>query len=306
MRKFQYCVALGIALNASRTVANLNQNNCPLLGPAFPQPRGVDVEAFRPYADEVTRTIEDTLAGRGNPDWLVTNTSSSFSVALWTTSSNESLYEHHFEGSEIRGDGHEFLNNDTLYRIGSISKVFPVYAWLAAIGEAHLDEPITKFVPELAELDHQRGENATSNDVDDIRWSDVTPRSLASQMSGIPRDCESSARLSRVYTDVLQTVWVIMRVSVRAMKNWQDMVFLLWTRSLCPNAPLSRLAKTTSVRARNSFRPFNRGTPPLTHTAHQHTAIQHLAFWLGHWKPLSMTVASSTKSCKTVLSRLST
>jgi CubicO group peptidase (beta-lactamase class C family) len=191
MRGLQFCIAFGLVLNASQAVGSLNQNSCPLLGPAFPPPRGVDVDTFQPYADSLTVAIEDLLAGRSNPDWIVTNTSSSFSIALWTADSNESLYERHFEGSEIRGDGHEILDSDTLYRIGSISKVFPVYAWLASIGEAHLDEPITKFVPELAALDRQYAENSTSNDVDNIRWSGVTPRALASQLSGIPRDCES-------------------------------------------------------------------------------------------------------------------
>lgn len=191
MHKFQYWVALSLGAFTSPAVARLNQYSCPLLGPAFPQPERLSVQSLRPYTADLTRAIEEALAGGTNPYGEFDNATSSFSVALWSTASNDSLFEYHFEGSELRNASGNALNNDTVFRIGSISKVFTVYAYLATVGEAHLDEPITRFVPELAEIDREREDNSTSNDVDNIRWSDVTPRSLGAMMSGLPRDCQS-------------------------------------------------------------------------------------------------------------------
>jgi CubicO group peptidase (beta-lactamase class C family) len=190
MYRFRYWTAFSIGTLTSRAASYVNQNSCPLLGPAYPQPQRLTPSLIQPCTDNLTADVESALAGQNTSYGVFDNVTTSFSIALWSTTSNASLFEYHFEGTEIRGDGHDTLNNQTVYRIGSISKVFTVYAYLASIGEAHLDEPITHFVPELAEIDRERVANATSNDVDNVRWSDLTPRALAAQMGGVPRDCE--------------------------------------------------------------------------------------------------------------------
>ena len=44
------------------------------------------------------------------------------------------------------------LNTDeTVYRVGSISKLLFLYTFLVEVGHAHWHRPITDFVPELAE-----------------------------------------------------------------------------------------------------------------------------------------------------------
>lgn len=169
---------------------HLNEHTCPLLGPAFTKPRHLDPDLLRPYAESFTSALENALAGEDNPYGDFDNMTNSFSLALWSTASNNSLFEYHFDAPEL-DRGNETLNNETIYRMGSISKVFTVYAYLATIGEAHLDEPITDFVPELAQIDAENAQDSKSNDVDTIRWSEITPRALAAQLSGLPRDCES-------------------------------------------------------------------------------------------------------------------
>jgi CubicO group peptidase (beta-lactamase class C family) len=109
--------------------------------------------------------------------------STSFSVEV--TSSKQSLWSHHhtaLERNASRPDIPE-VNGDALFRIASITKTFTVLGILYQhqAGNLSLDEPIDKYIKELAE--EQTGT---------IPWNDITLRSLASQLSGIPRECRTT------------------------------------------------------------------------------------------------------------------
>ena len=69
------------------------------------------------------------------------------------------------------------LNDDTIYRIGSVSKLYTVYAILANAGMGVLDHPVTRYLPELAG-------NSGSDPLQRISWEDVTVGALASQLGG--------------------------------------------------------------------------------------------------------------------------
>jgi CubicO group peptidase (beta-lactamase class C family) len=106
--------------------------------------------------------------------------STSFSVEI--TSSKESLWSHHhtaLERNASRPDIPE-VNGDALYRIASITKTFTILGILYQhqANNLSLDDPIDKYIKELKE--EQEGT---------IPWKDITLRSLASQLSGIPREC---------------------------------------------------------------------------------------------------------------------
>lgn len=76
------------------------------------------------------------------------------------------------------------ISSDSVFRIGSVSKVFTVYALLLQGGFASTEELVIDLVPELREC---RSE--------DPRWEEMTLGTLAGQMAGILRDCEDSSRL---------------------------------------------------------------------------------------------------------------
>ncbi|KAH8716983.1 beta-lactamase/transpeptidase-like protein [Phaeosphaeriaceae sp. PMI808] len=106
--------------------------------------------------------------------------STSFSIEI--TSSKESLWSKHHTARErnaSRADIPE-VNGDALYRIASITKTFTVLGILYQheIGSLNLDDTIDKHINELREK--QEGT---------IPWKDITLRSMASQLSGIPSDC---------------------------------------------------------------------------------------------------------------------
>lgn len=106
--------------------------------------------------------------------------STSFSVEI--TSSKQSLWSKHHTARErnaSRPDVPE-VNGDALYRIASITKTFTVLGILYQhkAGNLSLDDPVDKYIKELKE--EREGT---------IPWKDITLRSLASQLSGIPREC---------------------------------------------------------------------------------------------------------------------
>lgn len=81
------------------------------------------------------------------------------------------------------------VDENTVFRIGSASKLWTVYTLLASAGEASLHDPVTKWVPELQAAAAAAG---ADDAVDFVRWEDVTLQELASHLAGVGRDCKSS------------------------------------------------------------------------------------------------------------------
>ncbi|RYN43558.1 hypothetical protein AA0114_g10245 [Alternaria tenuissima] len=106
---------------------------------------------------------------------------SSFSVEV--TSSEETLWSYHHTARERNASRPDIpeVNGDALYRIASITKTFTVLGILYqhAAGNLSLDATVNTYLKEL-------GEKSDGG----IPWKDITLRSLASQLSGLPRECK--------------------------------------------------------------------------------------------------------------------
>jgi CubicO group peptidase (beta-lactamase class C family) len=105
----------------------------------------------------------------------------SFSIEV--TSSKGTLWSRHHTASERNASRPDIprVNGDALYRIASITKTFTVLGILYqhAGGNLSLDATVNTYLEEL-------GEKSEGG----IPWKDITLRSLASQLSGLPRECE--------------------------------------------------------------------------------------------------------------------
>jgi hypothetical protein len=75
------------------------------------------------------------------------------------------------------------LDANTLYRLGSVEKLFTVYTFIAKLGTKYWSEPVTRFIPELTD-------SPTENSVTTFNWSAVTLGSLAGQINGRPKYCK--------------------------------------------------------------------------------------------------------------------
>lgn len=71
---------------------------------------------------------------------------------------------------------------DTVYRIGSNSKLLTAYTILVEVGHAHWHRPVVDFVPELAAAAVTC--NATTQPLLCPDWNSITLGALASHLSG--------------------------------------------------------------------------------------------------------------------------
>jgi CubicO group peptidase (beta-lactamase class C family) len=118
--------------------------------------------------------IENKLAELiSNPQFDI----SSYSIEV--TSSKGKLWEHHHTAKErdAKRPGMKEVTGDSVYRMASVSKCFTTLAILQQhiAGNLSLDDTVDKYLPNLS---------------GSIPWKDITLKTLASQLSGIPRDCE--------------------------------------------------------------------------------------------------------------------
>ncbi|KAL8347517.1 hypothetical protein RB601_003071 [Gaeumannomyces tritici] len=161
--------------------------NCPIHGPAYPKPRRL---AEWPTMQAAFQTLSDKFseqaAGSGGTD-------TSFSVELWAAddpSDKASFSFHHTARNmaNINSTGVKKVDGDTVYRIGSLTKIYTIFTWLVEAGDRHWRQPIIELVPELAEIAASNGDRVETDPVMTVNWKEITVGDLAGQLAGLVRD----------------------------------------------------------------------------------------------------------------------
>jgi hypothetical protein len=96
-------------------------------------------------------------------------------------------------------EGVATVDSNTIYRIASISKLLIVYMYLITAGGPSFNDPITKYVPELAQYDHAAANVLSMDDIDSLDWKDITTGSLASHLTGVGRDASGGLVVDQLY-----------------------------------------------------------------------------------------------------------
>lgn len=142
--------------------------------PAYPAPK---YSLSSNVLQDVFRCINNSI----DVALLSSYPTSSFSIEI--TSSQETFWSYYHTARERDESrlGASVIDADSLYRIASITKVFTVLGVLQqhAAGNLSLDDPVKMYIEEFQ--DEKAG---------GLPWHSITLRSLASQLSGIPRECE--------------------------------------------------------------------------------------------------------------------
>ncbi|KAJ7928130.1 beta-lactamase/transpeptidase-like protein, partial [Mycena leptocephala] len=153
--------------------------NCPILGLSFPTPKSLSTSSLIQDASaNLTATIEQTLQSGQSLDF-----NTSFSVGIFSIASSDLLFQYHHSAPSLVNSttGVTAVDADTIYRIGSVSKLLTVFTYLIELGDASWSDPVTKYIPEL--------QTASGSDpVSSAAWADITVGALAAQLSGIGRD----------------------------------------------------------------------------------------------------------------------
>ena len=148
--------------------------DCPILGPTFPGGFNLtESDAIRAAKDELSALMKSLFSSGA-----IDSKQSSFTVDVFSTARNESLYSYAHAAPGLNGTlTAGVLDDETIFRVGSVSKLYTAYAIIAHAGLEILDHPVTNYLPELAG-------NSQADSLTKIIWEDVTVGALASQQGG--------------------------------------------------------------------------------------------------------------------------
>lgn len=148
---------------------------CPLLGPMFPYDFDILKSPSMQNAISSFPKAIESLFTTG----AVHRAQTTFSIDVFSTVTNQSIYQYHHAAPGLNGTlSSGRLNDETIFRIGSVSKLFTAYSILASHGSLDiLDHPVTKYLPEL-------GGNEGSDPIQKIVYEDVTVGALMAQQGG--------------------------------------------------------------------------------------------------------------------------
>ncbi|CRG89351.1 hypothetical protein PISL3812_06387 [Talaromyces islandicus] len=165
-------------------------NYCPLLGAVYSTPKTLCKDAaFQEAKHNISLSLDAIVAGKSSllGSTYVSDTTS-LSVQIWSTSDSKPEFEYYYTSPLTKNArvGVTEVNEDTVFRIGSASKLWTVLLLLIENGDAVLSDRVVKWVPELAAAAKEIGRDFDR--INHVDWNEVTLFELASQLSGVARD----------------------------------------------------------------------------------------------------------------------
>jgi CubicO group peptidase (beta-lactamase class C family) len=159
------------ATSAARIVAT---DEVPLIGPTFLTNFDPSNSTAIQNAKSKFPGLIDNLFSTG----ALNRTDLAFSIDVFSAATNSSIYSYSHVGEDSKDSVTSgVLDDKTISRIGSVTKLFTVYAIIAKAGIQVFSDPVTKYLPELAG-------NSSNNPLERIRWEDITVGALSSQQAG--------------------------------------------------------------------------------------------------------------------------
>lgn len=172
MRAHSYLTCTALISAATATI--VASNDVPLIGPSFLS--NFDISKSE-YIGEAKEQFPSLLKKAFESN-VLNKTDLIFSVDVFSAATNDSLYSYYHVGDTYKDTLTKGkLTEDTIFRTGSVSKMFTVYALIAKAGIRILSEPVTVFLPELLG-------NSSSNPIERIDWSEISVGALASHQAG--------------------------------------------------------------------------------------------------------------------------
>ncbi|GJN80043.1 hypothetical protein PLIIFM63780_003567 [Purpureocillium lilacinum] len=148
---FSHMYPLAILAASASATAVFDQK---LLGPAYPAPSNLAAaSAIREAAASISSALKLALNSGHSPFGNFTGKATSLSLEAVSAIDDGSspILDFHYTAAELNTSAGSTSRvvADTVYRIGSVSKLFTVYALLLHGGAQYWDRPVTDFVPEL-------------------------------------------------------------------------------------------------------------------------------------------------------------
>ncbi len=165
---------LAIALAASSAIGLAQAKACPPLGRVLPAPQNPSQNSA---VQEAVSKLKFDLNGTMSQSMVT----SGISVAVKSTHEDKLLFNYHYTPPVLSGIGTSAIDEHTIYRVGSVSKMMPA---LSALQSSQIDmhASVLKYLPGLANT------SDSGNSIYRIPWEDISVADLATHMSGLPRD----------------------------------------------------------------------------------------------------------------------
>jgi Beta-lactamase class C and other penicillin binding proteins len=162
-------------------------NHCPLLGPLWPAATGLSSDPVVSEALQNITTAIQQASDAGN------FSSASISLQIFDANDPDALLSLFSTSADINTTlGVSEVDENTVFRIGSTSKLFTMLMLLIQNGFGSLEDSIADYIPELRDAVVDLFHNSThwDNGIDFTRWNEVTLGELATHLAGIGRDCK--------------------------------------------------------------------------------------------------------------------
>ncbi|KAJ4304649.1 hypothetical protein N0V90_000175 [Kalmusia sp. IMI 367209] len=163
-------IALATAQSESESPI-LPADDCPILGPNFPS----DFDPNQSHSiKEAIKSFPSLIDILFESEKIPKN-ATSFYIDVFSAQTNASIYNYSHSAELLDSaltTGN--LDDNTIFRIGSVSKLHTVYAILNVAGIEVFQHPVTQYLPEL------KGNTEKSK----IIWEEITVGALASQQGG--------------------------------------------------------------------------------------------------------------------------
>lgn len=151
----------------------------PIYGPTFPLPRNfANIPPIRIALDNLTSTL-NTAFNTGASDYGPQDPASAAGVQIFSLCDNDSQVFAYYHNGKILSNatGVQKIDGDSIWRIGSLSKLVTVYLVLAELRDGLWDMKVTQVIPELRRRTTWGG-----------YWEEVALGSLASHLSGLTQN----------------------------------------------------------------------------------------------------------------------
>ena len=163
-------------------------SNCLLLGPAYLPVQQLALQpAIQSAVTNLIEQLNSAVNSQSSPWGPFQVNETFFSAGMFEVNTPDLIFQYDWNvpgGVALASGSKPTTDNNTIYRIGSISKVFTVYTQLLEKGTSFWSEPITRYIPEIAQA---AANQSLSNPVQYPDWQDITIGELASQLADIGR-----------------------------------------------------------------------------------------------------------------------
>ncbi|KAF4631598.1 hypothetical protein G7Y89_g6535 [Cudoniella acicularis] len=190
MRSIFYSLACGVLVGTSAALQTTTKV-CPVLGQVYPVPSGLSSnEKFQAATKLFDAALNTTLETGISTDGAGPFNATTLSIGMFSASEKGLIYQRHYTDPSVRNSkfGTQNADADSIYRLGSISKLLTVYLFLIREGDSRFNDPVTKYIPELAAA----ASSPPSPNGITPNWNEITIGQLASHMSGIATDYGTS------------------------------------------------------------------------------------------------------------------